>query len=70
MRSGSPPTLWWLLMVAEGPFVETDHDVRVQCALRQELGIGELPSCFLEDRDEFKSMAFRFCSGRRSLRAS
>ena len=24
MRSGSPPTLWWLLIVADGPLKETD----------------------------------------------
>ena len=24
MRSGSPPTLWWLLIVADGPVTDTD----------------------------------------------
>jgi hypothetical protein len=25
IRSGSPPTLWWVLIVADGPLWETEH---------------------------------------------
>ena len=52
MRSGSPPTLWWLLMVADGPHGDARlDDVRVERALGQKVGIGKLVAVF-EHLDE------------------
>ena len=65
MRSGRPPTLWWLLIGAAGP----DHrhaldDVRIERALRQEV---ELRRCSLAASSNTSMnsapMILRFCSG-------
>jgi hypothetical protein len=53
MRSGRPPTLWWLLIVTEGPPVNDAFDhVRVERALRQEIGAAHLARFGLEHVDE------------------
>ncbi len=54
MRSGRPPTLWWLLMVTEGPPGEADalDHVGIERALGQEFGAADLLRFRLEDVDE------------------
>ena len=54
MRSGRPPTLWWILMVTLGPPVkETDLDhVGIERALGEELGAADLLGLGLEHVDE------------------
>ena len=53
MRSGSPPTLWWLLIAADGPSTDDRlDDVRIQRALREEVEAAQLARLRLEDVDE------------------
>src|SRR4029453_16612272 len=54
MRSGRPPTLWWLLMVTEGaPGKETlSLTSGVEGALRQEIGAADLVRFLVEHVDE------------------
>ena len=54
MRSGRPPTLWWLLMVTDGPPVKDTLSITsgIERALRQELGAADLLRLRLEHLDE------------------
>ena len=53
IRSGRPPTLWWLLMTAEGPRTETDSMTSgIERALCQEIEWAESRALFFEDIDE------------------
>ena len=53
MSSGSPPTLWWLLITAAVPSVPPlSIDVGVERALHEELGVGQAAGVLLEDADE------------------
>ena len=62
--SGSPPTLWWVLMVAEGPLNDIDSmtsGYNVPCARK------ETPSTFFASFSKISINVFpiilRFCSG-------
>ena len=52
-RSGRPPTLWWILIVAAGPPLAAalDH-VGIERALGQEAGAVDLARLVVEDVDE------------------
>ena len=54
MRSGRPPTLWWLLIVTDGPPVKRDalDHVRIERALGEEIGAADLLRLLLEHVDE------------------
>ncbi len=53
MRSGRPPTLWWLLMTALGPRTLTlSMTSGVEGALNQVLGVLDAGGVLLEDFDE------------------
>ena len=66
IRSGKPPTLWWLLIVAEGPWRHRLDDVRIERALRQEPGAAEIRIFFASSSKTSMNsppMILRFCSG-------
>ena len=66
MRSGRPPTLWWHLIVTDGPPVKRDalDHVGIERALRQEIGAADA-SCASSSNTSMKSrpMVLRLASG-------
>ena len=64
MRSGSPPTLWWLLMTADGPRTDTlsiTSGYNVPCA--RNATSPSARACSSNTSMNAAPMIFRFCSG-------
>ena len=64
MRSGRPPTLWWLLIVADGPRTDTDSmtsGYSVPCARKSKWP--SLRAFSSKTSMKVAPMIFRFCSG-------
>ena len=67
MRFGRPPTLWWLLITADGPLTETlsmTSGYSVPCARKPTFGISRDASS--KTRMNSRPMIFRFRSGLRT----
>ena len=51
--SGSPPTLWWVLMVADGPFEgNAFDDIGIEGSLSEIFDIGDAVGFLFEEFDE------------------